>query len=98
MGHYAEPIKVKTREGVPSAPPTFVRVQPIDSSVVRVWWSPPDPQKINGINQGYKLQAWIGDPDIVHSQVRSQVPIGTYLLSRIFCYHHFFEGSLRENP
>jgi protein sidekick len=23
---------------------------------------PPDPQKINGINQGYKLQAWQGDP------------------------------------
>ena len=23
---------------------------------------PPDPQKINGINQGYKLQAWLGDP------------------------------------
>ncbi len=23
-----------------------------------MWWYPPDPQKINGINQGYKLQAW----------------------------------------
>jgi len=27
---------------------------------VKVWWKPPNPQKINGINQGYKLQAWIG--------------------------------------
>ena len=30
---------------------------------IQVWWLPPDPQKINGINQGYKLQAWQGDPD-----------------------------------
>lgn len=63
VGSYATPIKVKTREGVPSAPPTDVQAQPIDSSVVRVRWLPPDPQKINGINQGYKLQAWIGDPN-----------------------------------
>ncbi len=42
---------MKTREGVPSAPPTGVRAQAVDSSVVKVWWYPPDPQKINGINQ-----------------------------------------------
>ena len=23
-----------------------------------VRWKPPNPQKINGINQGYKIQAW----------------------------------------
>ena len=63
VGSYASPIKVKTREGVPSASPTGVRAQAVDSSVIKVWWSPPDPQKINGINQGYKLQAWTGDPD-----------------------------------
>ena len=62
VGSYAEPIKVKTREGRPSAPPTDIRAQAIDSSVIRVWWLPPDPQKINGINQGYKLQAWQGNP------------------------------------
>ncbi|XP_059099411.1 protein sidekick-like isoform X3 [Tigriopus californicus] len=58
VGSYSSAIKVKTREGVPSAPPTGVRAQAVDSTVVRVWWYPPDPQKINGINQGYKLQAW----------------------------------------
>ena len=62
VGSYSDPIKVKTREGVPSAPPTDIRAQAIGSSEVRVWWLPPDPQKINGINQGYKLQAWNGDP------------------------------------
>ena len=62
VGSFAPHIKVKTREGVPSASPTDIRAQALDSSTVRVWWLPPDPQKINGINQGYKLQAWVGDP------------------------------------
>lgn len=29
---------------------------------MEVSWKPPNPQKINGINQGYKIQAWIWDP------------------------------------
>lgn len=47
---------------VPEAPPTQVRVVALNSTAIQVWWRPPDPQKINGINQGYKLQAWKGDP------------------------------------
>lgn len=30
----------------------------VNSTAIKVWWKPPNPQKINGINQGYKLQAW----------------------------------------
>ena len=41
VGSYASPIKVKTREGVPSASPTGVRAQAVESSVIKVWWSPP---------------------------------------------------------
>lgn len=26
-------------------------------------WTPPNPQKINGINQGYKIQAWKYDKE-----------------------------------
>ena len=63
VGSYSSAIKVKTREGVPSAAPTNIRAQAIESSVIRVWWFPPDPQKINGINQGYKLQAWLNEKD-----------------------------------
>jgi len=63
VGSYSGAIKVKTREGVPSAAPTGIRAQAISSTEVKVWWLPPDPQQINGINQGYKLQAWIGDPN-----------------------------------
>lgn len=59
-GVYSPSIKVKTREGTPNAPPTKVRVVPQNSTCVQVSWTPPDPQQINGINQGYKLQAFQG--------------------------------------
>ncbi|XP_043206047.1 protein sidekick-like, partial [Amphibalanus amphitrite] len=61
-GVFSDSIRVKTREGVPEAAPTAVKAEPVSSTSVRVSWIPPDPQLINGINQGYKLQAWTEDP------------------------------------
>ncbi|XP_058815648.1 protein sidekick isoform X3 [Topomyia yanbarensis] len=58
VGVYTEGAKIKTKEGVPEAPPTNVRVKPLHSTAIRIWWKPPNPQQINGINQGYKIQAW----------------------------------------
>ncbi|XP_067641974.1 protein sidekick isoform X2 [Eurosta solidaginis] len=58
VGVYTEGAKIKTKEGVPEAPPTFVKVNAINSTSIRVNWTPPNPQQINGINQGYKIQAW----------------------------------------
>lgn len=58
VGVFTDGIKIKTREGVPEAAPAQVRARPVNSTSVKVWWRPPNPQKINGINQGYKLQAW----------------------------------------
>ncbi|KAG7208959.1 hypothetical protein KM043_015128 [Ampulex compressa] len=60
IGVFTDGLKIKTKEGVPEAPPTHVRAKAINSTAVKVWWKPPNPQKINGINQGYKLQAWVG--------------------------------------
>ncbi|XP_076288638.1 sidekick cell adhesion molecule isoform X2 [Lasioglossum baleicum] len=60
VGVFTEGLKIKTKEGVPEAPPTNVRAKAINSTSIKVWWKPPNPQKINGINQGYKLQAWTG--------------------------------------
>lgn len=61
IGVFSDGIKIKTKEGVPEAPPTNVRAEAVNSTAIEIWWKPPHPQKINGINQGYKLQAWIGD-------------------------------------
>nr|CAD7448038.1 unnamed protein product [Timema bartmani] len=83
LGEIGVRITVGSTEGVffllanavPEAPPSLVRVQAINSTAVEVWWEPPNPQKINGINQGYKLQAWIGDPSTSeHDEVSLTVP------------------------
>ncbi|KAK9504659.1 hypothetical protein O3M35_010943 [Rhynocoris fuscipes] len=66
VGVYSDGIKIKTKEGVPEAPPGNVKVSAINSTAVSVSWKPPNPQKINGINQGYKLQAYQGN-NIVHT-------------------------------
>ncbi|XP_052901229.1 protein sidekick isoform X2 [Anopheles moucheti] len=58
VGNYTDGAKIKTKEGVPEAPPRNVHAQPLNSTAIRIWWTPPNPQQINGINQGYKLQAW----------------------------------------
>ncbi|XP_029163396.1 protein sidekick isoform X2 [Nylanderia fulva] len=60
VGIYTKGLQIKTKEGVPEAPPTNVKAEAVNSTAVKVWWKPPNPQKINGINQGYKLQAWFG--------------------------------------
>lgn len=60
VGVFTEGLKIKTKEGVPEAPPTNIKAKAINSTAIKVWWKPPNPQKINGINQGYKLQAWVG--------------------------------------
>ncbi|XP_055298304.1 protein sidekick isoform X10 [Sitodiplosis mosellana] len=59
VGVFTDGAKIKTKEGIPEAPPTNVRVKPLNSTAIKVWWTPPNPQQINGINQGYKLQAWL---------------------------------------
>nr|XP_049695374.1 protein sidekick isoform X4 [Helicoverpa armigera] len=61
VGVFSDSYTIKTKEGVPEAPPDSVRCEPFNSTAISVWWTPPNPQKINGINQGYKIQAWIWD-------------------------------------
>ncbi|KFM81271.1 Protein sidekick, partial [Stegodyphus mimosarum] len=63
VGVYSGSIYIRTREGVPQSAPTDVRAEAVNSTAIHVWWKPPDPQLINGINQGYKLQTWLGDPE-----------------------------------
>ena len=38
-----------------------MNVKALNSTSVQVWWKPPNPQYVNGINQGYKIQAWRGE-------------------------------------
>lgn len=59
VGVFTDGAKIKTKEGIPEAPPTDVKVKAFNSTAIKVWWTPPNPQQINGINQGYKIQAWL---------------------------------------
>ncbi|XP_030753162.1 protein sidekick isoform X1 [Sitophilus oryzae] len=66
VGVFTDGAKIKTKEGVPEAPPIIQSADAINSTAVQIRWIPPDPQKINGINQGYKIQAWRWLPNRGH--------------------------------
>lgn len=73
VGVFNEGARIKTKEGIPEAPPTNVRSKAINSTAIKVWWTPPNPQQINGINQGYKIQAWlynIAEGEEIESEAR----------------------------
>ena len=56
-GVYSSYIRVRTQEGIPDEPPMNVVAEAVNSTAVVMSWDPPDPQFINGINQGYKIAA-----------------------------------------
>lgn len=58
VGVFSEGIRIKTKESVPEEAPSDIRTEVRSSTSVFVVWKPPSPQQINGINQGYKIQAW----------------------------------------
>ena len=57
VGVYSDITTVRTQEGSPTQPPRNVLATAVSSTSIRIQWLPPDPQHINGINQGYKVQA-----------------------------------------
>ncbi|CAG9096606.1 unnamed protein product [Plutella xylostella] len=61
VGVFTDSYTIKTKEGVPEAAPDEVKCEPFNSTAISVTWIPPNPQNINGINQGYKIQAWRWD-------------------------------------
>ncbi|XP_067118957.1 protein sidekick [Centruroides vittatus] len=61
IGVFSDSIYIRTRQGIPQAAPTEVRADALNSTAVKVRWKPPDPQLVNGINLGYKVQCWFND-------------------------------------
>ena len=55
-GRFSEPpIRVRTKEGIPIRAPINFRANSINSTCIRMSWSEPPAQFVNGIIQGYKL-------------------------------------------
>ena len=55
-GVYSDIVRVRTQEGKPTQSPRDVSAAAVSSTQIRMSWLPPDPQHINGINQGYKIK------------------------------------------
>ncbi|CAB1313297.1 unnamed protein product, partial [Coregonus sp. 'balchen'] len=58
LGTFSHKVTEWTLQGVPTIAPSDVQVEAINSTTIRITWAAPNPQFINGINQGYKLLAW----------------------------------------
>lgn len=58
-GPFSPSIVVRTKEGRPDRSPQEVFAEPLSSTVIKVNWNPPPPNRINGVNQGYKVQVWL---------------------------------------
>ncbi|CAH0692396.1 unnamed protein product [Chilo suppressalis] len=80
VGVFSDSYTIKTKEGVPEAAPDNVRCEPFNSTSITVWWTPPNPQKINGINQGYKMQAWRWDDKEVGNVEQKLISVPPNLL------------------
>ena len=58
VGVYSDVVRVRTQEGKPTQAPRDVSAAAVSSTEMRMSWLPPDPQHINGINQGYKIKVY----------------------------------------
>uniref|UniRef100_A0A8R1IAV5 Uncharacterized protein n=1 Tax=Caenorhabditis japonica TaxID=281687 RepID=A0A8R1IAV5_CAEJA len=63
LGVFSESIEVTTAEGRPTQAPKNVRVKIINSTAVGVDFTAPEQQRIPGVNLGYKVQFWKGEPE-----------------------------------
>ncbi|XP_034050564.1 protein sidekick-2 [Thalassophryne amazonica] len=58
LGTFSHKVTEWTLQGVPTIAPGNVQTEAVNSTTIRFTWTAPNPQFINGINQGYKLLAW----------------------------------------
>ncbi|XP_039991071.1 protein sidekick-2 isoform X1 [Xiphias gladius] len=58
LGTFSHKVTEWTLQGVPTIAPGNVQAEAVNSTTIRFTWTAPNPQFINGINQGYKLLAW----------------------------------------
>ncbi|XP_062413544.1 receptor-type tyrosine-protein phosphatase F isoform X6 [Pungitius pungitius] len=55
LGVYTQPIKVRTAQSMPGAPPRKLEVEAINSTAIRVTWKPPLQGKQHGQIRGYQV-------------------------------------------
>uniref|UniRef100_A0A8C8DYX5 Sidekick cell adhesion molecule 2b n=1 Tax=Oryzias sinensis TaxID=183150 RepID=A0A8C8DYX5_9TELE len=55
LGVFSHKVTEWTLQGVPTIAPGNVKAEAVNSTAIRFTWNAPNPQFINGINQGYKV-------------------------------------------
>uniref|UniRef100_A0A8C6SX82 Sidekick cell adhesion molecule 2b n=1 Tax=Neogobius melanostomus TaxID=47308 RepID=A0A8C6SX82_9GOBI len=72
MGTFSHKVTEWTLQGVPTIAPGTVRAEAVNSTTIRFNWAAPNPQFINGINQGYKVppERWPASPGVSMVTVR----------------------------
>ena len=61
IGAFSPSIFIRTKEGKPGSAPNNVQAKAINSTAILITWNQTDPQQMNGINQGYRVQAYVMD-------------------------------------
>lgn len=112
VGAFSDSICIRTKEDRPAAAPSQVTARALSSRVIQVSWFPPDPQLINGINQGYKLAARLkngtlfkemhADPQHftdrpLSSNITDLQPFTEYLIT-VHCYTNAGDGPANDPP
>ncbi|KAM3866278.1 receptor-type tyrosine-protein phosphatase F [Diretmus argenteus] len=54
-GPESAPVRIRTKEDVPGAPPRKLEVEAVNSTAIRVTWKPPLPGKQHGQIRGYQV-------------------------------------------
>ncbi|KAJ8011476.1 hypothetical protein DPEC_G00058610 [Dallia pectoralis] len=54
-GPESTPVRIRTKEDVPGAPPRKLEVEAVNSTAIRVTWKPPLPGKQHGQIRGYQV-------------------------------------------
>ncbi|KAJ8270922.1 hypothetical protein GJAV_G00120780 [Gymnothorax javanicus] len=66
-GPESAPVRIRTNEDVPGAPPRKVEAEPVNSTAIRVTWKPPLQGKQHGQIRGYQ---------VIFSRLENGEPIG----------------------
>lgn len=110
VGSFSPSIYIRTKEGRPASAPTRVEAQSINATSIEVSWFGPDPQLINGINQGYKLRAFNTQdnttkeiqiepssiPDNLQKAIISNLEPFTEYLINVLCYTSAGDGPTND--
>lgn len=113
VGPWTPSSFVRTKEGKPVKPPRNVRAESTSATAVKISWTQPPQQYINGINQGYRIQLWYNarlselarESTVSHNTVS---PLQTTSMDNLLPYTEYYvtvkcftsagDGVPNENP